>query len=133
MIDTNELKSLHKKLRAHCLESINKILTPNLISPQQKEALRGQLSQQIKDVYDQAWRKVTIEQERQAKDLLAELYRERILTKQYEGTLGLGQYFKDWQELERTFFATFAPPVLSVNSSASSGNGLNQSSPSPYK
>jgi hypothetical protein len=34
MIDTNELKSLHKKLRAHCLESINKILTPNLISPQ---------------------------------------------------------------------------------------------------
>ncbi len=42
------------------------------------------------------------EVDRQAKDILAELYREKILPKQYTE---LNQFYKDWQELEKLYFS----------------------------
>jgi len=45
--------------------------------------------------------KVKNEVDRQAKDILAELYREQILPKQYTE---LSQFYKDWFGLEKVYF-----------------------------
>jgi hypothetical protein len=60
--------------------------------------------------------RIANEQERAAKDTLAELYRERILQKQYGGD-DLQGYFRDWRELEKSFFEKF-----STNNFASSNS-----------
>lgn len=105
-VDFQELKLFHKKLRAQCLDLIEKVIlkNPKLISDSGKEKLRSGLSGQIADVWEQIKVKVSNDQERQAKESLAELYRERILQKTYTSD-DLQAYFKDWQDLERSFFA----------------------------
>lgn len=46
-----------------------------------KEKFRAQLTQNLREAYDQVKSKVKSEYERQSKDVLAELYREKILPK----------------------------------------------------
>jgi hypothetical protein len=53
-------------------------------------------------MYDTLKNKVKIEYERQSKDVLAELYRERILPKNYTD---LNTFYKDWQDMEKVYFA----------------------------
>ena len=53
-------------------------------------------------MYDQIKTKVKSEFERQSKDILAELYREKILPKQYTD---LQSFYKDWSDLEKTYFS----------------------------
>ena len=66
-----------------------------------KDKFRSQLLQGIKDNYETVKNKVKMESERQSKDVLAEMYRERILPKQY---FDLATFYKDWQDLEKAYF-----------------------------
>lgn len=70
-------------------------------SDSSKDKFRQQLQVNIKEIYDQVKNKVKYEYDRQSKDVLAELYREKILPKQYTD---LPTFFKDWQDLEKTYF-----------------------------
>lgn len=66
-----------------------------------KDKFRSILNSSIREIYDQIKAKVKTEYERQSKDILAELYREKILPKQYTD---LATFYKDWQELEAAYF-----------------------------
>ena len=72
------------------------------------------------------------EYERNARDTLAELYRERILQKNY-GADDLQKYFKDWQDLEKAFFErfnNFNSNNMASRGSSGSGFGINEATDS---
>ena len=61
---------------------LEKIISSQVsISDSTKDKFRGALNTTIKETYDQVKAKVKSEFERQSKDILAELYREKILPK----------------------------------------------------
>lgn len=72
------------------------------ISDTTKEKFRNALNVNIKETYEQIKTKVKNEFERQSKDILAELYREKILPKQYSD---LQTFYKDWKDLETAYFS----------------------------
>lgn len=81
MIDLNELKAFNKKLRGQTMDILEKVLAknPKIVSPSSQEKLHAQLEGQVSDVWEGVKGKILAEQERQARDTMAELYRERIL------------------------------------------------------
>ena len=85
MVDLNELKAFNKKLRGQTMDFLEKVLAknPKIVSPSSQEKLRAQLDGQVSDVWEGVKGKILAEQERQARDTMAELYRERILQKSY--------------------------------------------------
>eukprot|EP00347_Sterkiella_histriomuscorum_P012206 403369487 len=85
--DLDALSIQHKQVQGQCQEILDKIITNQ---------------SNIKEMYDQIKSKVKAEYDRQAKDILAELYREKILPKQYTD---LATFYKDWQDLEKTYFS----------------------------
>ena len=100
------LSSQHKQTVAECVAILDKAIGEQVsLSEASKEKFRLNLQSSIKEMYDQIKAKVKQEHDRQAKDVLAELYREHILPKQFTE---LGSFFKDWQELEKTYFSKVA-------------------------
>jgi hypothetical protein len=85
MVDLNELKAFNKKLRGQTMDILEKVLAknPKIVSPSSQEKLRALLEGQVSDVWEGVKGKILAEQERQARDTMAELYRERILQKSY--------------------------------------------------
>jgi len=71
------------------------------VSEQQKDKFRNQLQQGIRENYEIVKNKVKVENDRQSKDILAEMYREKILPKSYTE---LQTFYKDWQDLEQAYF-----------------------------
>lgn len=104
--DMDTLSSQHKQTVAECVAILDKAIGEQVsMSEASKEKFRLNLHSSIKEMYDQIKAKVKQEHDRQAKDVLAELYREHILPKQFTE---LGTFFKDWQELEKTYFSKVA-------------------------
>jgi hypothetical protein len=64
------------------------------------------MKDKLSEIWDTVKVKVKVEWDRQAKEVMGEMYREKILTKDYSGS-DLSQYFKDWKEFERDFFDRF--------------------------
>ena len=70
-----------------------------VLTDQHRERLQTQLKEKIAEIWDSVKVKVKNEWERQARDVMGEMYRDIILTKEYTGG-DLQEYFRDWKTFE---------------------------------